>query len=52
MLLKTFQREARQRALSEDLKDSSYTSTFDCIACALINTDLDPTYYGPFPDSV
>ena len=45
-------REARQRALSENLKDPTYASTFDCIACALINTDLDPSYYGPFPDSV
>ena len=44
--------EARQRALAENLKDPNYSSTFDCIACALINTDLDPSYYGPFLDSV
>jgi len=41
--------EERQRALSENLKDPEYDSTFDCIACTVINTDLDPAYYPPFP---
>ena len=41
--------EERQRALSENLKDPEYDSTFDCIACTVINTDLNPAYYPPFP---
>ena len=36
-------------ALRENLKSAGYESTFDCIACALINTELAPTYYPPYP---
>ena len=31
------------------MKSPGYESTFDCIACALITTELAPTYYPPFP---
>ena len=42
--------EARARALASNLKEADYASTFDCVACALINADLDPADYGPFPE--
>ena len=40
---------ARLAALGEGLKDAGYESTFDCIACTLINTDLGRYYYPPYP---
>ena len=40
---------AREAALSENLKDPGYESTFDCIACTLINNQLARTYYPPYP---
>ena len=39
----------RRLALSENLRDPSFASTFDCIACTLLTSDLEPAYYGPFP---
>jgi len=49
----TFYRNAgeREKALAtvpQDPEYAEYFSTFDCIACAVINTDLHPTYYPPF----
>eukprot|EP00092_Neocalanus_flemingeri_P005668 GFUD01006106.1.p1 GENE.GFUD01006106.1~~GFUD01006106.1.p1 ORF type:complete len:527 (-),score=118.65 GFUD01006106.1:49-1629(-) len=48
--------EEREKAFANQLtqglgKKADYYSTFDCIACTVINTDLDPTYYGPFLES-
>ena len=40
---------ARLAALREGLKDAGYESTFDCIACTLINADLGRYYYPPYP---
>merc|ERR1712192_379892 len=40
---------AREAALGENLKASDYESTFDCIACTLINNQLARTYYPPYP---
>ena len=43
--------EEREKALAnipQDLEYAEYFSTFDCIACAVINNDLDPSYYPPF----
>ena len=44
--------EERRAALEEDdlKKDDEIVTTYDCIVCAVINTDLDPTYYPPFPE--
>ena len=40
---------ARDAALRENLKDPGYESTFDCIACTLINNQLARTYFPPYP---
>eukprot|EP00090_Calanus_glacialis_P020351 TRINITY_DN3131_c0_g1_i1.p1 TRINITY_DN3131_c0_g1~~TRINITY_DN3131_c0_g1_i1.p1 ORF type:complete len:518 (-),score=128.70 TRINITY_DN3131_c0_g1_i1:56-1609(-) len=45
-------KEEREKALDsipQDAEFVEYLSTFDCIACAVINNDLDPSYYPPFP---
>ena len=43
-------KEEREKALDSIPQEFvEYLSTFDCIACAVINNDLDPSYYPPFP---
>ena len=39
----------RRQALSESLRDPGFASTFDCIACVLLSSNLEPAYYGPYP---
>ena len=50
-LMLTFFTSEEERKKAGNLKDPGYLSTFDCIACTVINTELDPTYYPPFPES-
>ena len=35
--------------MGENLRDPGFASTFDCIACTLLTSNLEPAYYGPFP---
>ena len=39
----------RKQALSEGLRNPGFASTFDCIACVLLTSNLEPAYYGPYP---
>ena len=42
------EREKALTKVTQDPEYAEYFSTFDCIACTVINTDLDQTYYPPF----